>query len=54
LIFRIWEASWEKRDACKVLVAKPEGKRPLRRLGHRWDNNIKISLQEIGWGHGLD
>jgi hypothetical protein len=54
LIFRIWEASWEKRDAYKVLVGKPEGKRPLERPGQRWDNNIKISLQEIGWEHGLD
>jgi hypothetical protein len=54
LIFRLWEASPERRDAYKVLVGKPEGKRPLRRPGHRWEDNIKISLQEIGWGLGLD
>ena len=48
----MWEASSEKRDAYKVLVGKPEGKMPLRRPGHRW--GVKISLQEIGWGHELD
>jgi hypothetical protein len=31
-----------------VLVGKPEGKRPLGRPMHRWKNNIKIGLQEIG------
>jgi hypothetical protein len=50
----MWEASSEKRDTYKVLVRKPEGKRPLRRPGHRWENNTKISNQEIGWGRGLD
>jgi hypothetical protein len=33
-----------------ILVAKPEGKRPLGRLRHRWEDNIKMDLREIGWG----
>jgi hypothetical protein len=31
-------------------VRKPEGTRPLGRTRHRWGNNIKIHLREIGWG----
>jgi hypothetical protein len=38
----------ERRIGYRVLVGKPEGKRPLGRLGHRWENNIKMDLQE--WG----
>jgi len=39
----------ERRGACKVLVRKPEGRRPLGRPKRRWDNNnIKIDLQEVG------
>jgi hypothetical protein len=35
----------------RVLVAKPEGKRPLERPKHRWEDNIKMDLQEVGcWG----
>jgi hypothetical protein len=34
-------------------VGKPEGKRPLRRPRHRWVDNIKIDLREIGW-NGMD
>jgi len=38
-----------------VLVGKPEGKRPLGRRRYRWEDNIKIDLQEVGCGgHGLD
>jgi hypothetical protein len=33
-----------------VLVEKPEGRRPFGRPRHRWDNNIKMDLQEVGWG----
>ena len=40
----------ERRGAYRVLVRKPEGKRPLGRLGRRWENNIKMDLQEMGWG----
>jgi hypothetical protein len=32
----------------RVLVGKPEGKRPLGRAKHRWEDNIKIDLREIG------
>jgi hypothetical protein len=31
------------------LVGKPEGKRPLGRSRHRWEDNSKIGLQEVGW-----
>jgi hypothetical protein len=34
----------------KVLVGKPEGKRPLGRPGHRWEDNIRMELQEVGCG----
>jgi hypothetical protein len=34
----------------QVLVGKPEGKRPLGRRRHRWKENIKMDLQEMGWG----
>jgi hypothetical protein len=37
----------EKRNACKLFVGKPEGKRPLRRPRHRWVDNIKMDLREI-------
>jgi hypothetical protein len=40
----------EKRNAYRILVGKPEGKRQLGRLRRRWVNNIKIDLREIGWG----
>jgi hypothetical protein len=33
---------------CRVLVRKPEGKRPLERLRHRWEDNIEMALQEVG------
>ena len=36
------------------LVGNPEGKRPLGRPRRRGEDNIKIDLQEVGWGHGLD
>jgi hypothetical protein len=40
----------EKRNAYRILVGKPEGKKPLGRPRRRWVNNIKIDLREIGWG----
>jgi hypothetical protein len=43
----------EVRNAYNILVAKPEGKRPLRRPRHRWEDNIKMDFREIGWG-GVD
>jgi hypothetical protein len=45
----------EKRNAYRLLVGKPEGKRPLGRPRCRWVDNIKMDLLEIGWGWcGLD
>ena len=38
------------RDVYKVLVGKPEGKRPLGISSHRWEDNIKMDLQEVGCG----
>ena len=42
----------EDRDVHRVLVGKPEGKRPLGRPRRRWENNIKMDLQEVEGGHG--
>jgi hypothetical protein len=33
---------------------KLEGKKPFGRPRHRWEDNIKMDLQEVGWGHGLN
>jgi hypothetical protein len=38
----------EGRDVCRVLVRRPERKRPLGRLRRRWEDNIKMNLREIG------
>jgi hypothetical protein len=38
----------ERRGASRILVGKPEGKRPLGRSRRRWENNIKMDLQEVG------
>jgi hypothetical protein len=43
----------EKRNAYRILVGKPEEKRPLGRPRRRWVANIKMDLREIGW-YGLD
>ena len=40
----------EKRASYRILVGKPERKRPLGRPRHRWEDNIKIYLQEVGCG----
>ena len=42
----------EKRGVCRVLVEKHEGKRPLERCKRRWEDNIKMDLQEVGRGCG--
>jgi len=39
----------EGRGVRRVLVGKPEGKRPLGRPRHRWEDNIKMDVQEVGW-----
>jgi hypothetical protein len=43
----------EKRNAYRILVGKPEGKRPLGRPRRRWVDNIKRDLREVGWD-GMD
>ena len=43
----------DRRGVDRVLVGKPEGKRPLWRLRRRWEDNIKMDLQEVGCG-GMD
>jgi hypothetical protein len=43
----------EERKLCKVLVGKPEGKRPLGRRRRRWEDGIRMDLREIGLG-GVD
>jgi hypothetical protein len=42
----------EDRGVHRVLVEKPEGKRSLGRPRRRWENNIKMDLQEVGGGRG--
>jgi hypothetical protein len=44
----------EGRNVYRVLVGKPEGKRPLERRRHRWEDGIKMDLWEIGWGGGVE
>ena len=39
----------EGRGVHRVLVGKPEGKRPVGRSRRRWEDNIKMDLQEVGW-----
>ena len=41
----------EEREAYRVLVGKPEGKRPLGRPRRRWVDNISMDLEEVGWGY---
>jgi hypothetical protein len=40
----------ENRNAYKLLVGKPEGRRPLGRPRRRWVYNIRMDLVEVGWG----
>jgi hypothetical protein len=40
----------EKRNAYRIFVGKPEGKRPLGRPRRRWEDTIRMDLREIGWG----
>jgi hypothetical protein len=42
----------EKRNACRLLVGKPDGKMLLGRPRRMWVDNIKMDLGAIGWGHG--
>jgi hypothetical protein len=40
----------EVKGAYSILVGRPEGRRPLGRPRHRWEDNIKMDLREIGFG----
>jgi hypothetical protein len=40
----------EKRNAYRLLVGKPEGRRPLGRPRRRWLDNVRMDLVEVGWG----
>jgi hypothetical protein len=44
----------ERRGAYRVFAGKPEGKRPLGRPRRKWEDNIKMDIQEIRWWYGLD
>jgi hypothetical protein len=44
----------EERRVYKVLVGKPEGKRPLGRPRRRWEDGIRMDHMEIGWGGGVN
>jgi hypothetical protein len=44
----------EKRVVYRGLTWKPEEKRPLGRPRRRWEDDIKMDIEEVGWEHGLD
>jgi len=43
----------DRRDAYRILVRRPEGKRPIKRPKRKWKDNVKMELQVVGWG-GMD
>jgi hypothetical protein len=47
---RVCSTNGENRNACKILVGKPEGRKQLGRQRRRCVGNIKMDLREIGWG----
>jgi hypothetical protein len=51
---RACSTNWEedKKSACRIMVGKPEGERPLGRPISKWVVNIKMHLREIGWDGG--
>ena len=51
---RLVARMWARRGTYRVLVWKPEVKRPLERPRRRWKDNMKMYLREVGWEHGLD
>jgi hypothetical protein len=50
---RAGSTTGERRNACRMLMGKPEGKGPLGRSSRRYADNIKMDLREVGWG-GVD
>jgi hypothetical protein len=50
---RVCSTNGAKRNAYRILVGKPEGKRPLGTPRRRWVDNIKMDVREIGW-NGVD
>jgi hypothetical protein len=50
---RACSTNGEKFNAYRILVGKPEGRRPRGRPRNRWRNNMKMDLREIGWD-GMD
>jgi hypothetical protein len=44
----------KRRGVYRVLVGRPERWRTLGRPRRRWEDNIKMDLQKVGWGFGLD
>jgi hypothetical protein len=40
----------EERGAYRIFMGRPEGRRPLGRPRRRWEDNVKMNLQEVGWG----
>jgi hypothetical protein len=61
-VIKLWIMRWAehveslevRRGADRVLVGKPEGKSSLGRLRHRWEDNIKMDIQDVGWGAWAD
>jgi hypothetical protein len=50
---RACSTNGNKINKYRILIGKPEGKRPLGRPRRRWEDNIKMDLREIGWD-GID
>jgi len=48
------ERMGERRGAYRILVGRPEGRNPLGIPRRGWEDNIKIYLENVGWGHRLD
>jgi hypothetical protein len=44
----------ERKGAYRVLVERPGRRRLFERPRRRWEDNIKMDLRDVGWGHGLD
>jgi hypothetical protein len=49
MIWAKYVARTAKRFACRILMGKPDGRRTLGNPTRRWEDNIKIDLQEVGW-----